>query len=92
MSHSIGHPAAYIILAVAILGLILLSIALAAWRRSRHRRMLYLAAAFAVLALKGIITAAGLWFNSIPHQQMEVIGSLFDLALVGFLLAPLIHR
>jgi hypothetical protein len=92
MAHPSEHLAIYVITAVGALALGLTVLAIRAWNRSRSPRMLYLAGAFSVLALKGLVTAGALWQHRIGHETLELLGSLFDLVVVLLLIAPVIHR
>jgi hypothetical protein len=92
MAHPSEHAAFYIILAVALVSLVLTALAVAAWRRARNTKLLYVATAFLLFAVKSLVTAWALEYHSVAHEHLELIGSAFDLLIVSLLVAPFLVR
>ena len=90
------HPnqatAVALIVIVHVICLVLTVLAAAAWRRSGNRRLLLVAAAFLVFAIKSFVTAYSLATGFLHHEDLEGIGSLFDLVIVLLLVAPFLVR
>lgn len=90
------HPnqatAVAMIVAVLLICLTLTVLALAAWRRNRDRRLLFVAGAFLVFALKSLLTAYSLSSGFLHHEDLEGAGALFDLVIVLLLVAPFLFR
>ena len=90
------HPnqatAVALIVAVHFISLALTIMALAAWRRSRDRRLLFVGAAFLAFALKSLLTAYSLWTGFLHHEDLEGAGAGFDLVIVLLLVAPFLFR
>lgn len=74
--------------AVALVSLALAVLTYIAYRRTRHRRVLFVVAAMSVLFGKSALAAYALGTETIPHEHLEVIQGGFDLLMVGLLAAP----
>lgn len=80
--------AAAIIVAVAVVSLALCILAARAWRASGSGKLGFVTAAFGVFVGKSLVTAYALRTNAIGHEDLELLGSLLDLAIVMLLIAP----
>ncbi|MHB1260223.1 MAG: hypothetical protein ACYC2H_00760 [Thermoplasmatota archaeon] len=80
------------IVAVHLICLALTVMAAAAWRRNGNRRLLFVAAAFLVFAMKSLLTAYSLTTEFLHHENLEAVGSLLDLIVVSLLVAPFLLR
>lgn len=92
MAHPNETTAVAIIIVVAVVSLILTILAAAAWRRTGNRKLAFVTGAFAVFFLKSILTAYSVSTGFIQHEDLELIGSLGDLAVVLLLVAPFLAR
>jgi len=90
------HPseqlAVLLILAVGAISLGLCVLALSALRRTGNRKLAWVAAAFAVFAAKGLVTALALAYHRVAHEHLELIGSGLDLLVVALLVVPFLLR
>lgn len=93
------HPLAPgVVLAVAFVSLFLTAVGLRSWRRAADARLLFVTSAFGLFALKNLITWWSLFAESrgrgplVGHTMLELLGSVFDLAVVLLLAAPLLVR
>ena len=77
---------------VALLALVFAGLAFAAARRRGNRALHLVAVAFAVFALKNAFSAYNVQTHVIPHDEIELILSLFDLVLLVLLFVPLAMR
>ncbi len=98
-SPAMTHPVAPgIILVVAVVSLFLTIMGLRAWRRAQDARLLFVTSAFGLFTLKNLITGWSIWQEVrgepalIGHTDLELMGSVFDLAVVVLLAAPLLLR
>ena len=76
-------------------GLVAAVVAFAAWRatlRSGNRAILFVVAAFGLLALKGAAKAWSLSGGEPESRNVELLFSLVDLAVVGLVAWPLLTR
>ncbi len=88
-----SHPAApYLMAGVAVITLALFLVAFGAWRRIRRDALLWLVAAFGLFFLKAVIMTYSLAREWIDHENLELVGAGFDLAIAGLLVAPLLRR
>lgn len=88
MTHPSESAASLVILLVGLVCLALLLLGVAAFRRTRNRKLLWLVAAFALFTIKSFLTSWALWAETIGHEYLELVMSLFDLGIVGMLVAP----
>lgn len=79
-------------LVVMLLAGILSFLAFRAARVRRTQSLRWVGAAFAVFAMKNAFSAFNVWTHAVPHDAIELALSLFDLALLVLLLAPLALR
>lgn len=86
----VSHPLP--VLAVAVAMTFLAAMAIRAWVRSHNRFLLYVAGAFAVFALKSVITAYGLQTGTPGHENLELVGTVLDAVIAGLLVVPFILR
>lgn len=77
---------------VAILALLMAGLALRAARRRANRGLHLVAVAFLVFAAKNAFSAYNVATHIVPHDAIELVLSLFDLALLLLLFAPLALR
>ncbi|MFA5943439.1 MAG: DUF5985 family protein [Candidatus Thermoplasmatota archaeon] len=80
------------IVAVHFISLILTVLAFAGWRRTGNRRLLFVGSAFLLFAIKSLLTAYSITTEFLHHEDLEAIGSMFDLAVVSLLVAPFLIR
>lgn len=92
MAHPNEATAVALITAVAAVSLVLTVLAAASWRRSGNRKLAFVAAAFAVFFLKSAGTAYALATDAVAHEDLELLGSVGDLAAVLLLVAPFLSR
>lgn len=91
MAHS-HDTAIAIILVVAVVSLALCILAARAWRATANGKLAFVTAAFAAFVLKSLLTAYALHTDAIAHEDLEVVGSVLDLAIVLLLIAPFLVR
>ncbi len=91
MAHPSEIAATAVVLVVAAIAVALTIIAVRAQRRSGNPRLRLVATAFAMLAIKGLLVAAALQWGFIGHEHLELVSSLFDLAVVVLLALPLLR-
>ncbi|HLF15980.1 MAG TPA: hypothetical protein VI796_00905 [Candidatus Thermoplasmatota archaeon] len=77
---------------VALISLVLTILAHGAWRRTRNRKLAFVAAAFALFFVKSAITAYSLPTRFIHHEDLELVGAFLDLGVVALLAAPFLVR
>lgn len=77
-----------VIAAVAVVSLVLTLLAAAAWRRSGNPKLAFVTFAFLVFFVKSLVTAYSVETGFIGHEDLELFGSLADLAVVVLLVAP----
>ena len=77
---------------VALLALFLAGLAFSAARKRSNRALYLVAAAFVVFAIKNAFSAYNVQTHVVPHDEIELILSLFDLVLLVLLFAPLALR
>jgi hypothetical protein len=73
-----------------LLSLVLASLAVGAWQRTGNRKLAFVAAAFWLFFLKSSLTAYSVWTGVIGHEDLELVGAVLDVAIVGLLIAPLL--
>lgn len=88
MAHPNETTAVAIIVVVAVVSLILTVLAASAWRRTGNRKLGFVTGAFAVFCAKSALTAYSVQTGFILHEELELVGSLGDLAVVLLLVAP----
>lgn len=79
-------------LLVALLAFVLAGLAFAAMRRRANPSLKWVALAFAVFGLKNVFSAVNVWTHLVPHDAIELVLSLFDLALLVLLFIPFLRR
>lgn len=77
---------------VALLALVFAAIAWRASARRSNRALRLVAAAFLLFAAKNAFSAYNVVTHFVPHDEIELILSLFDLVLLVLLFAPLFWR
>ncbi len=92
MVHPNEASAAAVIVVVAVVSLILTILAASAWRHTSNRKLGFVTGAFAVFFAKSLLTAYSVSTGFIAHEDLEIIGSLGDLAVVLLLIAPFLAR
>ncbi len=91
MAHPSEVAAAAIVFVVASIAFVLTLIALRARQRTASRGLLFVTLAFGLFAVKGILVGIALLTEFLEHQHLEVMSALFDLAIVGLLVWPVIR-
>jgi hypothetical protein len=85
------HWAAISLLAVtAAVSLLLTILAAAAWNRTGNRKLVPVMLAFWIFFAKSALTLYSLHTDFLHHEDLELVGGLFDLAIVALLFAPFI--
>ena len=93
MAHVFGIAATdLLILAISLFSLLLTLLAIGAWRRTRKQRLLPVAAAFALMAGKGLLAYFALTRGGLELHDLELLHSLLDLAIVLLFLAPFVVK
>lgn len=77
---------------VALLAFVLAGMALGAMRKRGNPSLKWVALAFAVFGVKNVFSAVNVASHVVPHDAIELVLSLFDLALLVLLLIPLLRR
>ncbi|MGQ0536172.1 MAG: DUF7471 family protein [Methanobacteriota archaeon] len=67
----------------------LLVLAFAGWRRTRDRRLAFVAAAFTIFAAKSFVVAYSTLSGFLEHSEVEFVDAVADLATVLLLVTPL---
>ncbi len=79
-----------VIALTAAVSLVLAVLAAGAWRRTSNRKLIPVMLAFWMFFVKSVLTAYGLHGDVIHHEDLELLGTLFDLAIVLLLMAPFV--
>lgn len=88
-----AHDVAILLISLAAaVSLALMLLAAGAWRRTGNRKLALVAAAFGVFCAKSILTAYSLATGLLGHEDLEVVGSGLDLAILSLLVAPFLRR
>lgn len=77
---------------VALLALGLALLAFRAWRKRRNAGLAWVGGAFVVFAVKNVFSAYNVTEHAVPHDEIELILSLFDLLIMLMLFAPFLGR
>lgn len=77
---------------VALLAFVLAGLAFAAMRRRGNPSLKWVAFAFVVFGVKNVFSAYNVVSHVVPHDAIELVLSLFDLALLLLLLIPFLRR
>jgi hypothetical protein len=79
-------------LVVALLALAMAFMAFRAQRKRRNPALRFVGIAFLLFAAKNVFSAYNVIYHAVPHDAIELVLSLFDLALLLLLFAPLLLR
>jgi len=79
-------------LVVAVLALAFSVMAFRAYSKRSNSAMQWVGVAFLVFALRNLFSAFNIWTEAIHHGTVELVLSLFDLALMLILMTPLLLR
>ena len=77
---------------VALLAFVLAGLAFGAMRRRGNPSLRWVALAFVVFGVKNLFSAANVVTHVVPHDAIELVLSLFDLALLLLLFMPFLRR
>ena len=77
---------------VAVLALVMALVAFGAMRRRGNRALRWVALAFLVFSAKNVFSAVNVVTHLVQHDAIELVLSLFDLALLALLFIPLAFR
>lgn len=77
-----------LVLLVALVSAVLAVLTWMAAERTGHRKVRFVAAAFAVHFIKSAIVAFGLITRDIGHETLEVVEAVFDATMIGLLAVP----
>lgn len=86
-----GASAATSILA-ALLAALFAGLALSARRKRANRALGWVAAAFVLFALKNAFSAVNVTTHLVPHDEIELVLSLTDMAIMALLFTPFVLR
>ncbi|MFW9929274.1 MAG: hypothetical protein ACFFD1_07775 [Candidatus Thorarchaeota archaeon] len=81
-----------IILLISLLSLVLFIFGISAFKTTRDKRLLFVAAAFFIFFLKNLIVFLSLFFGWIGHEDLEFVDSLFDLITIILLVIPVFKK
>ena len=81
-----------IIFVVALLSFILFVIGFLSYRKSKDIRLLSITSAFGIFFIKNLMTSFSLYFEIIPHGDLELYESIFDLVALALLLLPVFKK
>ena len=76
----------------AVVSLVLMALAAAAWRKTGNRKLAFVTAAFGIFFAKSAVTAYSLATGAIGHEDLELAGAALDLSIVFLLVAPFLRR
>jgi hypothetical protein len=79
-----------LIAVTAAVSLVLAVLAGGAWRRTGNRKLVPVLVAFLIFFAKSVLTGYSLHTGFVDHEDLELIGSLSDLAIVLLLMAPFV--
>lgn len=77
---------------VALLAFVLAGLAVGAMRRRGNPSLKWVALAFVVFGVKNVFSAVNVVSHVVPHDAIELVLSLFDLALLVLLFIPFLRR
>lgn len=77
---------------VALLAITFTVLAYRAWHRRRNPALRAVALAFGLFAIKNVFSAINVIYHIVPHDGIELVLSLFDLALLLVLFLPFVRR
>lgn len=89
MSHPLG---AGLSLSVGIIATGLAILAYMAYQRSQDKRILFVASAFGLFAIKGILQFVDWRTNFMGHNAMEIVATSMDFGVVLLLVAPFLKK
>lgn len=92
MAHPSEVAATIVIAVVGVITLTLTVIAVRAQQRTGNPRLWFLVSAFGLFTIKSALVAWAVSMESIAHEHLELVSSLFDLAIVVLLFMPLLRR
>lgn len=78
-----------------LVGLIALVMAALAWQarqRSGNAQLAFVAGAFGLFLAKSLFSAYNVQTHAVPHDEIELVLSLFDLLIIGLLFLPFVLR
>lgn len=78
---------------ITVFAFAMLVISLRAFRRSKHRKILFVSGAFGIFFIKGIILTLGLFYeDKISSSSLWLLASLFDLGVLILLFVATLKR
>jgi hypothetical protein len=96
MTHVIGQDATdFVVLGVGAVSVILTALSIRAYARGRNPRLLFVATAFGLMVLKQVVNAYTVLYGIGrlgSYQDLVVVNSIFDLAIVLLFVAPFLVR
>ncbi len=88
-----GHPVgAAFALSFGIIATALAVMGFMAYQRSQNKRILFVASAFTLFAVKGGLMFLDWRTNALGHDAMEIIATTMDLGVVLLLVAPVLKK
>lgn len=79
-----------VIAVTAAVSLVLAVLAAGAWRRTANGKLVPVMLAFWIFFVKSVLTAYSLHTDFLHHEDLELVGTLLDLAIVLLLMAPFV--
>ena len=86
------YPMIILILVVAILASILSLIGFSSYLKSRDKRVIFVASAFAIFFIKNFLVFISLLYDIFPHGNLEFIEALFDLVTLILFIVPVLKK
>lgn len=91
MTHPGEVVSSVIVLVVSAIAFVLAVLAYKAMQRTHSRSLRFVVAAFGLFVLKGLVVGIALLTDTIRHEHLEVVSSLFDLGIVVLLIWPVLR-
>jgi NO-binding membrane sensor protein with MHYT domain len=73
---------------VAVLASVLAYLGFRSFHKTRNPRLVFVAVAFLVFAIKSVFVGANVQTHLVPHDAIEFVSALFDLVIVVLLFLP----
>lgn len=75
---------------VALLASVMAYLGFRSFSKTRNHRLVFVAVAFLVFAIKSIFIGANVRTHLVPHDTIEFVGALFDLVIVVLIFLPFV--
>lgn len=91
MTHPGEILASVVVFIVAVVATVLAVLAWKAQQRTQSRKLRFVVFAFALFAIKGVVVGISLLTEMVEHEHLEAVSAVFDLAIVGLLIWPILR-